>query len=238
MTAGAVGLATGAQTSSDRAGWVAGAGVSYLWTPNVALNVEYQYVDLGGINLASSTGAALPQLTQSASASGRFQVVTVGLSWLFAPAGGTRAPWQGGYVGGHAGGAWGDTTTASYSGSGTFVSDTRLKRDVVLLTRLDNGLGLYRYRYLWSDTVYVGVIAQEVALIHPDAVVQESPGRLSPGRLRAAWPQTADAAGMGCGQSGKNVVADLLRQILSASGPSRHFTATQLFSCFRRSAPL
>ena len=172
VTAGAVGLATGAQTSSDRAGWVAGAGVSYLWTPNVALNVEYQYVDLGGINLASSTGAALPQLTQSASASGRFQVVTVGLSWLFAPAGGTRAPWQGGYVGGHAGGAWGDTTTASYSGSGTFVSDTRLKRDVVLLTRLDNGLGLYRYRYLWSDTVYVGVIAQEVALIHPDAVVR------------------------------------------------------------------
>ncbi len=86
VTAGAVGLATGAQTSSDRAGWVAGAGESYLWTPNVALNVEYHYVDLGGINLASSTGAALPQLTQSASASGRFQVVTVGLSWLFAPA--------------------------------------------------------------------------------------------------------------------------------------------------------
>ena len=35
-----------------------------------------------------------------------------------------------------------------------------------------SGLGLYSYRYLWSDTVYVGVMAQEVALIHPDAVVR------------------------------------------------------------------
>jgi len=38
--------------------------------------------------------------------------------------------------------------------------------------RRDDGLGLYRYRYLWSDTVYVGVMAQEVALIHPEAVVR------------------------------------------------------------------
>jgi outer membrane immunogenic protein len=172
VTASAMGLATSTQTSSDRAGWVAGVGIGYLWTPNVVLNIEYQHVDLGSINLASSTGPALPQLTQSASASGRFEVVTVGLSWLFAPTGGTRAPWQGGYVGGHAGGAWGDSTTASYAGSAIFVSDTRLKRDVVFLTRLDNGLGIYRYRYLWSDAVYVGVMAQEVALIRPDAVVR------------------------------------------------------------------
>ncbi len=29
-------------------------------------------------------------------------------------------------------------------------SDRRLKRDIVLLARL--GIGVYRYRYLWSDT--------------------------------------------------------------------------------------
>ena len=52
------------------------------------------------------------------------------------------------------------------------VSDIRLKRDITLVGRLDDGLGLYRYRYQWSDTVYVGVMAQEVALIHPDAVVR------------------------------------------------------------------
>jgi hypothetical protein len=57
--------------------------------------------------------------------------------------------------------------------SGTCVeaaSDIRLKRDVVLLGRLANGIGLYRYRYLWDDTVYVGVMAQEVAAIVPRAV--------------------------------------------------------------------
>ena len=52
-------------------------------------------------------------------------------------------------------------------------SDTRLKRDITLVGRRDDGLGLYSYRYLWSDTVYVGVMAQEVALIHPDAIVRE-----------------------------------------------------------------
>jgi Chaperone of endosialidase len=51
------------------------------------------------------------------------------------------------------------------------ISDTRLKRDIVLLSRLANGVGIYRYRYLWSDTIYVGVMAQEVAAIVPDAVV-------------------------------------------------------------------
>jgi hypothetical protein len=49
-------------------------------------------------------------------------------------------------------------------------SDIRLKRDVVLLDRLDNGLGLYRYRYLWSEEIYVGVMAQEVAAVAPAAV--------------------------------------------------------------------
>jgi len=51
-------------------------------------------------------------------------------------------------------------------------SDVRLKRDVTLVGRVKDALGLYRYRYLWSDTVYVGVMAQEVALVHPEAVVR------------------------------------------------------------------
>jgi len=58
------------------------------------------------------------------------------------------------------------------------VSDVRLKRDIVLLERLSNGIGLYRYRYVWSDTIYVGVIAQEVATIVPDAVSLAADGYL------------------------------------------------------------
>lgn len=51
------------------------------------------------------------------------------------------------------------------------VSDIRLKTDIELVDRLPNGLGLYSYRYLWSDTLYVGVMAQEVQQMIPDAVM-------------------------------------------------------------------
>jgi len=163
-------LALSSSTSSVKTGWVAG-GVDYHWSPNVVVGVQYQYVDLGSVSLASSATIAGPfTLAQNANAHAQFQVVTAGISWLFSP---SPAGWQGFYAGGQVGGAWGNDTSAVYSSvSPPAISDIRLKRDVVLIARLDNGLGLYRYRYLWSDTVYVGVMAQEVALIRPDAVVR------------------------------------------------------------------
>ena len=57
-----------------------------------------------------------------------------------------------------------------------FTSDRRLKRDLVALGTLDNGLALYRFRYTWSDIVYVGVMAQDVLLVQPDAVVTGADG--------------------------------------------------------------
>jgi hypothetical protein len=45
-------------------------------------------------------------------------------------------------------------------------------------SRRGDGIGIYRYRYLWSDTVYVGVMAQEVAAIAPEAVVHHADGFL------------------------------------------------------------
>ena len=57
-------------------------------------------------------------------------------------------------------------------------SDERLKQDISLLDRLPSGLGLYAYRYVWSDTVYVGVMAQEVAAVMPDAVTTAANGFL------------------------------------------------------------
>jgi hypothetical protein len=74
------------------------------------------------------------------------------------------------------------TTTATVP---TAISDIRLKRDVVEVDRLDNGVGLYRYRYQWSDQTYVGVMAQEVAQVVPDAIMQGGDGylRVDYGRL-------------------------------------------------------
>jgi outer membrane immunogenic protein len=164
------------QTSSVHAGFVAGGGVEYMWRPNLLVNLEYQYVDLGTINVAAMGGSfVMVGATSALSASehGRFSVLTVGVSWLFTP-GAARGPWAGGFVGGHAGGAWGNDVNASYTASALVTpSDMRLKRDIALVGRLDDGLGIYRYRYLWSDAVYVGVMAQEVALLHPEAIVRD-----------------------------------------------------------------
>ena len=53
-----------------------------------------------------------------------------------------------------------------------------LKQDVVLLGLLDNGLGFYRFSYVGSDKTYVGVIAQEVRQLAPEAVVRDRDGYL------------------------------------------------------------
>ncbi len=57
-------------------------------------------------------------------------------------------------------------------------SDIRLKHDVVLIGHLNNGLGLYRFSYNGSNTPYVGVIAQEVVQVAPEAVTRGRDGYL------------------------------------------------------------
>jgi hypothetical protein len=47
-----------------------------------------------------------------------------------------------------------------------------------MLGRLDNGLGFYRFSYNGSDKAYVGVMAQEVQAVLPEAVVRGSDGYL------------------------------------------------------------
>ena len=41
-------------------------------------------------------------------------------------------------------------------------SDRRLKRDINPLARLPDGTKLYSFSYLWSETAYVGVMAQDL----------------------------------------------------------------------------
>ena len=73
--------------------------------------------------------------------------------------GGARAGGGGGGGGGGRGG-----------GGGGRRSDINSKHDIILLGRLDNGLGFYRYSYNGSDKAYVGVMAQEVQTVMPEAV--------------------------------------------------------------------
>jgi hypothetical protein len=63
-------------------------------------------------------------------------------------------------------------------GGGGRRSDIALKHDIVLLGHLGNGLGYYRFSYIGSDKAYVGVMAQEVEQVMPDAVTRGSDGYL------------------------------------------------------------
>ena len=58
-------------------------------------------------------------------------------------------------------------------------SDMRVKRDIVRVGTAANGLPLYQYKYLWSDTVYEGVMAQDVLKAFPDAIVRRAFGLLT-----------------------------------------------------------
>jgi hypothetical protein len=55
-------------------------------------------------------------------------------------------------------------------------SDRRLKRDIVRAGTLRNGLPLYTFRYSWSSTRFVGVMADEVEQVLPGAVSVHASG--------------------------------------------------------------
>ena len=67
-------------------------------------------------------------------------------------------------------------------------SDIHLKHDIVPVGHLANGLGLYRFSYNDSDKVYVGVLAQEVARVMPDAVRRAPNGYLQVDYARVGVP--------------------------------------------------
>ncbi|HET7165192.1 MAG TPA: tail fiber domain-containing protein [Pseudolabrys sp.] len=86
---------------------------------------------------------------------------------------------MGGGMGGSGGmGGGGMGGSGGMGGGGMGMSDIRAKHDVVLLGHVDNGLGFYRFSYNGSDKAFVGVMAQEVEAIMPDAVVRGSDGYL------------------------------------------------------------
>jgi hypothetical protein len=76
---------------------------------------------------------------------------------------------RGGFGGGRGGG---------FRGGGGRRSDMRLKHDIVVLGHLSNGLGFYRFVYNGGRTTYVGVMAQEVQQVMPEAVQRNRDGYL------------------------------------------------------------
>jgi len=116
----------------------------------------------GGAMNVSSGRAAAAQASR-----GRASMASMG------PRGGGMA--MGGGGGGFRGGGGGGFRGG---GGGGRRSDIELKHDVVLLGHLANGLGYYRFSYLGSSKPYVGVMAQEVQNLVPEAVTRGRDGYL------------------------------------------------------------
>jgi len=99
-------------------------------------------------------------------------------------------------------------------------SDSRLKTDVVRVGQLENGLPLYRFRYVWSNDVYVGVMAHEVLPVVPYAVIVGEDGfmRVNYGMLGtrlmtwSEWQRSTAPDSAGAGSDYESLVDELRRR--------------------------
>ena len=63
-----------------------------------------------------------------------------------------------------------------YGGGALLFSDRRLKKDIHRVGKLDNGLPVYLFTYKGDDTPMIGLMADEVERIHPEAVIENARG--------------------------------------------------------------
>lgn len=68
---------------------------------------------------------------------------------------------------------WGGILTGVASIAGLFFSDARMKTDVKLVAKRTDGTGVYDYRFVGSNIVRRGALAQEQAIVRPWAVQQD-----------------------------------------------------------------
>jgi hypothetical protein len=71
----------------------------------------------------------------------------------------------GGAIGGSLGG-----TGAGIESSFATVSDRRLKTNIHRISTRPDGLGVYEFKYIWGGGKHIGLMAQEVLGIYPEAV--------------------------------------------------------------------
>jgi hypothetical protein len=110
-----------------------------------ATNAQYQ-ANLGASNAANAG--------QSAMMSGLFGIGGAALGGMY---GGPQGAMIGGQVG---------------SGVGRSFSDVRLKKNIKRIGKHRSGVGLYEYDYIWGGGKQIGVMAQELEQVRPDAVFE------------------------------------------------------------------
>jgi hypothetical protein len=70
----------------------------------------------------------------------------------------------------------GTKTMAGIGGLLGLFSDRRLKENIKKVGKLDNGLDVYSYNYIWDKTPQIGLMADEVKKVNPEAVINHTSG--------------------------------------------------------------
>jgi hypothetical protein len=76
------------------------------------------------------------------------------------------------FLGAQYGATAGKAGTAMTPGLGNIFSDIRLKKNIQRIGTRSDGLGVYEFEYTWGGGRQIGLMAQEVLGIYPDAVGQ------------------------------------------------------------------
>lgn len=150
-----------------------------------------KYDRLTKLGLANATGKVqaynqglLNRLNLGTSLAGAGQSATMGAAQMYAQGMGTQSQVYGqqaatfGSAAANAYASAGNTLTnaaMSYAMYKDSTSDKRLKRNIEFLTE-ENNLKLYKFQYLWSDEVYVGVMAQDLLGTPYESAVQTNNG--------------------------------------------------------------
>jgi Chaperone of endosialidase len=80
------------------------------------------------------------------------------------------------------------------SGGGLTPSDERLKEDIEPVGTLDNGMNVYSYRFKGSPRTEIGLLAQEVERVRPDAVANVGLWRGGPSIKMVDYAKATDLA--------------------------------------------
>lgn len=59
-----------------------------------------------------------------------------------------------------------------FSIGGAMMSDKRLKTNITKVGKTDGGLDIYTYNYVWGGPTQMGVMAQDVEKVNPEAVIE------------------------------------------------------------------
>jgi hypothetical protein len=152
----------GLQLKASAADFAAGRGV----TAQAALTGGASNASMGGLNAAgagigyANQGGALPM--QGFGQAGQ----------LYGSAGGTfSSMWQAQEAAKAQSASGFGQLVGSLGSAAIMASDRRLKKDIVRVGTLDNGLPVYEYEYVWGGGKQVGVMADEVELVIPAAVI-------------------------------------------------------------------